>query len=285
MRGACHRPRRLRGCPDWSEPADVFRHDFANRSAIGVSKGRSGFTRGCIRPSCNVGCLCGQIMVLGRPNLLRLATDRPLSRALHRRAAVRLAGAGGDAADPRQDAEAFPVCRRCRRPGQRGLADARQPAPRISLARNPDRPDARNSARLPQARSCRPSSTRCAESASATAGCCGFLTPIAIPLMILNLFIVGYLEPLIAISIRRPSLRLEVGSPWRGHQGRGVQPARPAADPQDRPQREEGDPAPGHFHPDGRQVRGDASRRPPSAVGSCRPTIPTQSCSGWSRAG
>ena len=37
------------------------------------------------------------------------------------------------------------------RSGQRRLADARQPAPGIFLARHPDRPDARHPARLPQA--------------------------------------------------------------------------------------------------------------------------------------
>ena len=39
--------------------------------------------QGCIGPWCNVGRVCGQIMVLGRPNLLRLALiDRYLARSI-----------------------------------------------------------------------------------------------------------------------------------------------------------------------------------------------------------
>src|SRR3569623_1914167 len=70
-----------------------------------------------------------------------VATYRSLSCALLRGAPLRLADTGGDAADPRQDASAFPVCRRRRRPGQRRLADARSPAPRVSVSRDSDRND------------------------------------------------------------------------------------------------------------------------------------------------
>src|SRR3954452_23622134 len=45
-----------------------FHHEFTGRFAIGAP-GRRRPRCGCNRPLCNLGCLCVQIMVLGRPNL------------------------------------------------------------------------------------------------------------------------------------------------------------------------------------------------------------------------
>ena len=50
-----------------------------------------------------------------------------------------------------EDAAAVRLRHHRGRPGQRRVADARQSAARIFLARHPDRPDARNPARLSQA--------------------------------------------------------------------------------------------------------------------------------------
>ncbi|CAA9492198.1 MAG: Lipopolysaccharide export system permease protein LptF, partial [uncultured Sphingomonadaceae bacterium] len=78
--------------------------------------------------------------------------DRPLPRTADRRAAGRHANPRGHAAAAGQDAA--PV--RFRRVGGRarggGLADARQPDPRISVAGHSDRAAARHAARVPQAR-------------------------------------------------------------------------------------------------------------------------------------
>src|SRR6185437_6435142 len=135
--------------------------------------------------------------------------DRPLSRALHRRAAVRLVDPRRDVADPRQDAPAFPVRGRRRRAGQRGLADARQPSSGISVAGNPDRADARDPARFQEARA-----FVGARRASRDWGRHGRLLRIpyayTVPLAIINLLIVGYLQPY--TEYRYESLRFDLNS-------------------------------------------------------------------------
>ena len=110
----------------------------------------------------------------------------------------------------------------------------------------------------------------------------------AIPLAIINLGIVGYLEPYTALSLRRAALRLEVGRARRGDQGRRVQPARQASDAAHRPQREQGHAAPRHFRPErgqqGDDRRRDRGARPlPVDRRSRHHPVPARPRAGWSR--
>ena len=142
---------------------------------------------------------------------LSLATpDRPLSGEADLRAAGRHAGARGDAAAARQDAAAVRFRGQRGRAGQRRLADARQSDPRISRPRHPGRADARHPARLPQAGACPRSSTRCARSASATAGCCASPISTRSRCSRLNFAIVGFVQPYAQYAYQ--GLRFELSS-------------------------------------------------------------------------
>ena len=120
---------------------------------------------------------------------------------------------------------------------------------------------------------------RCAASASATAGCCACLTSYAIPLAIINLFIVGYLEPY--TDYRYEGLRFDLNSGALGAAikvGEFNQLGKHLTLRIDRSENK-GTQLHGHLRPERRRQGHDASPRPPSMAVSLPPTIPTRSCS------
>ena len=103
----------------------------------------------------------------------------------------------------------------------------------------------------------------------------------AVTLMLLNLFIVGWLQPWTHYRLRAPALRPSLGRARGVDEGRRVQSARPQVHPPHRPERRAGHAS---FTASSSRLtigRAPRSRRRRSAAVSCRPTIPTSSCSGW----
>ena len=82
----------------------------------------------------------------------------------------------------------------------------------------------------------------------------------AIPLAIINLAIVGYIQPYAEYRFKNLNFELKSGRARRLDQGRRVQPPRQAPDSAHRPQREEGYPAARHFRAS-EDANGDDRRR------------------------
>ena len=185
---------------------------------------------------------------------------------------------GGDAAAAREDAAPVRFRRQRGRAGQRRLADARQSHP-ANISVSASRSACCSASCSPSASSlCRRSSTRCARSGSATAGCCACPMSIAFVLLALQPRHRRLRPALRPICLCRAALRAELGRARRLDQGRRVHQSRPADDPAGRAQRERGAPISTACSCAPRAAAAGRSRSPPTAAPSSPPTIPTRSC-------
>ena len=102
----------------------------------------------------------------------------------------------------------------------------------------------------------------------------------AVGLLLVNIAIVGWVDPYARYRYEGLAVRAEVRRARRVDQGRRVQRVRQADDAAHRPQRGEWHAPARHLHRARRQVGNADRRHRRRRASSCRPTIPTRSSSG-----